>query len=130
MNTIESCRNTALTSTAEELSKQEETGLFQIKASWSKAGIGTCIIVEQSLLAKKKLTLVFDLGCTPIFDQTIPSNHVLISHGHLDHIGGIFGHARAHNAAFNRCVALCEYHISIYAHMHDLGHSSTPILSY
>jgi len=48
------------------------------------------------------MRLVFDLGCTPIYEETIKSNTVIISHGHLDHVGAIFGHARAHNVACSR----------------------------
>lgn len=33
---------------------------------------------------------------TPIFDETMKASHVVLSHAHLDHLGGIFGHARAH----------------------------------
>eukprot|EP00557_Chaetoceros_sp_GSL56_P006772 CAMPEP_0176493448 /NCGR_PEP_ID=MMETSP0200_2-20121128/9554_1 /TAXON_ID=947934 /ORGANISM="Chaetoceros sp., Strain GSL56" /LENGTH=378 /DNA_ID=CAMNT_0017891111 /DNA_START=137 /DNA_END=1273 /DNA_ORIENTATION=- len=74
---------------------------FEVKACWSKAGIGTSILLQQkSDNDSKGFKLVFDLGCTPIFEQTISSNAVVISHGHVDHFGGIFSHARAHNMQF------------------------------
>jgi ribonuclease BN (tRNA processing enzyme) len=77
----------------------EKNPSFKLKSIWSKAGIGTCSIFEYvtSLQSTKNFTVVFDLGSTPIFDETIPVNHVILSHGHLDHIGGIFSHARAHS---------------------------------
>jgi ribonuclease BN (tRNA processing enzyme) len=73
---------------------------FKLKSIWSKAGIGTCSIFEyeSSLFpSAKNFKVVFDLGSTPIFDETISANHIVLSHGHLDHIGGIFSHARAHS---------------------------------
>jgi hypothetical protein len=39
---------------------------------------------------------VLDLGATPIFEESIRASTVFISHGHLDHVGAIFSHARAH----------------------------------
>jgi len=68
---------------------------FHVKSSWSKAGIGTCFVLEDN--TNKKFNVVFDLGCTPIFDKTMKANHVILSHVHLDHFGAIFGHARAHS---------------------------------
>lgn len=76
------------------------TSSFKLKSIWSKAGIGTCSIFEyesSSFPSTKNFKVVFDLGSTPIFDETISANHIILSHGHLDHIGGIFSHARAHS---------------------------------
>ena len=36
-------------------------------------------------------------GSTPIFDQTMTIQNVVLSHGHIDHFGGIFSHARAYS---------------------------------
>jgi ribonuclease Z len=40
--------------------------------------------------------MVLDLGATPIYAESIRASTVFISHGHLDHVGAIFSHARAH----------------------------------
>lgn len=44
--------------------------------------------------------LVFDMGATPIFDDAIPAKYVFLTHGHVDHIGAVFSHARAHAVSF------------------------------
>lgn len=36
------------------------------------------------------------MGATPCFDDAIPAKYVFVSHGHVDHVGGMFSHARAH----------------------------------
>ena len=83
---------------------------WDILSSWSKAGIGTSIVFE---LKKKPITTIindknnqsskksspriaFDMGSTPCFDDAIPAKYVFVSHGHVDHVGGLFSHARAH----------------------------------
>ena len=43
--------------------------------------------------------IAFDMGSTPVIDAAIPAKHVFLSHGHVDHSGGIFSHARAHSVA-------------------------------
>ena len=74
---------------------------------WSKAGVGTSIVLElkhhplssssaSSLLSSTSPRIVFDIGATPNFDLAIPAKYVFISHGHIDHIGALFSHARAH----------------------------------
>ena len=40
---------------------------------------------------------IFLFYSTPIFDHTIGASAVVLSHGHIDHFGGIFSHARAHS---------------------------------
>ena len=45
-----------------------------------------------------------DLGATPAFGESMPAAVVLLSHGHIDHIGAIFSHARAHTLSFNSSV--------------------------
>ncbi len=80
---------------------------LQVVACWSKAGIGTCIVLDYkiqqpqpreaaiSCSSSRGCRLVLDLGATPCFAEAITADVVLISHGHLDHIGAIFSHARA-----------------------------------
>ena len=73
---------------------------FRPVACWSKAGIGTCIVLEYKNEKKnnendKGARVTLDLGATPCFTEALSSDVVLISHGHLDHIGAIFSHARA-----------------------------------
>jgi len=70
--------------------------MFDVKACWSQAGVGTSFVLEERAENNKGFNIVFDLGCTPVFDQSIKSNTVILSHGHIDHFGGIFSHARAH----------------------------------
>lgn len=87
---------------------------WNILSSWSKAGIGTSIVLElkkpsdgggapssqqhQSSSSSKKQSprIVFDIGATPCFDDAIYAKYVFISHGHVDHVGALFSHARAH----------------------------------
>eukprot|EP00521_Asterionellopsis_glacialis_P007181 CAMPEP_0195289526 /NCGR_PEP_ID=MMETSP0707-20130614/5766_1 /TAXON_ID=33640 /ORGANISM="Asterionellopsis glacialis, Strain CCMP134" /LENGTH=436 /DNA_ID=CAMNT_0040349543 /DNA_START=126 /DNA_END=1433 /DNA_ORIENTATION=+ len=100
---------------------------FKIVSCWSKAGVGTSIVLDYcnsptagadgKQVNQKKVShpkdkdkektklnrsprlprIVFDLGATPCFDDAISSGVVLISHGHMDHIGAIFSHARAYS---------------------------------
>jgi len=58
---------------------------FSISASWSSAGVGTCIVVDLNEMGNQKIA--FDMGSTPIFDHAVKASYVFISHGHLDHIG-------------------------------------------
>mmetsp|Transcript_15448 Transcript_15448/g.18290 ORF Transcript_15448/g.18290 Transcript_15448/m.18290 type:complete len:153 (+) Transcript_15448:189-647(+) len=60
---------------------------------WSKAGCSTCIYVHYS----KKLKLLFDIGRVELesfTEEIFACKHVFISHGHLDHSGAAFSHAR------------------------------------
>ena len=79
----------------------QESKYYRILSAWSCAGIGTSIVIETSSSSNKRKSksfrLVFDIGATPNFPDTIPAAHVLISHTHIDHIGAIFNHARAHS---------------------------------
>ena len=84
---------------------------WRVHSAWSKAGVGTSIVLEvrsppptkssaaTSLDARKKKMpiIAFDMGSTPVFDAAIPAKHVFLSHGHVDHVGGVFSHARAHS---------------------------------
>lgn len=98
--------HTILTS---ERSKAMASSHWNIISSWSKAGIGTSIVLElnnkssSSGLEHRSTTrthrIVFDMGATSAFEEAIPARHVFISHGHLDHIGALFSHARAHAVA-------------------------------
>lgn len=85
---------------------------WQVHSTWSKAGVGTNIVLElrppPSNLVTKTSTqatnksmprIAFDMGSTPIFDAAIPAKYVFLSHGHVDHSGGVFSHARAHSVA-------------------------------
>lgn len=76
---------------------------------WSKAGVGTSIVLElkhlpplssSSSSSSSTPRVVFDIGATPNFDLAIPAKHVFISHGHIDHIGALFSHARAHAVSY------------------------------
>lgn len=81
---------------------------WNILSSWSKAGIGTSIVLElkkptdggassqPSSSKKQSPRIVFDIGATPCFDDAIYAKYIFISHGHVDHVGALFSHARAH----------------------------------
>lgn len=68
---------------------------FRIVNCWSKAGIGTSIVLAYEH-PKNGPKIVLDLGATPAFDHAIHASVVLLTHGHVDHVGAIFSHARAH----------------------------------
>ena len=83
-------------------------------SAWSKAGIGTSVVLElksppsggdatnpstaKSTGAGQRV--VFDIGATPSIDDAIPARYVFLSHGHVDHVGALFGHARAHAVTY------------------------------
>jgi ribonuclease BN (tRNA processing enzyme) len=76
---------------------------FRIVNGWSKAGVGTSIVLTYSALGGKKRNtpfIAFDLGATPAYLDAIRASCVLLTHGHMDHIGAIFSHARAHKLTF------------------------------
>lgn len=58
---------------------------FHLSASWSRAGVGTCMVINMNKIGNQRIA--FDIGSTPIFDEAISAKYVFISHGHLDHIG-------------------------------------------
>ena len=58
---------------------------FRLASAWSKAGEGTCIVINLDEIGKH--CIAFDIGATPIFDRSVAAAFVFISHGHLDHIG-------------------------------------------
>jgi glyoxylase-like metal-dependent hydrolase (beta-lactamase superfamily II) len=82
---------------------------WKVHSAWSKAGIGTNIVLELrvppstacnvDVSIKKMPRIAFDMGSTPVFDAAIPAKHIFLSHGHIDHVGGVFSHARAHAVA-------------------------------
>ena len=91
---------------------------WNIISSWSKAGIGTSIVLElnnnlrspgsepnHNNSSTKTHRIVFDMGATPSFEDAISAKYVFVSHGHLDHVGALFGHARAHAVAFGGAAA-------------------------
>ncbi len=49
--------------------------------------IGYSVAGEETVVAVPHLDVCFDLGKAP--DQIIPINHVLLTHGHMDHAAGI-----------------------------------------
>jgi len=86
---------------------------WNIQSTWSKAGIGTSIVIELKKLptttsnhtqqpkkSKSSPRIAFDIGCTPCFDDSIPAKYIFISHGHIDHVGALFSHARAHSVSY------------------------------
>ncbi|KAL3776795.1 hypothetical protein HJC23_011924 [Cyclotella cryptica] len=81
---------------------------WKILSAWSKAGIGTNVVLELLPLSavgpgRKKMKslprIAFDMGATPCFDDAIPAKYVFLSHGHIDHVGAVFSHARAHSVS-------------------------------
>jgi ribonuclease Z len=49
--------------------------------------IGYSVAAEETVVAIPQLDVCFDVGKAP--DQIIPINHVLLTHGHMDHAAGI-----------------------------------------
>jgi ribonuclease Z len=49
--------------------------------------IGYSVAGEETVVAMPQLDVCFDIGKAP--DQIIPINHVLLTHGHIDHAAGI-----------------------------------------
>ena len=79
------------TSIVLELKSPTESSSSSSSSSW-----GDAILHRQPHQAKPGPRVVFDLGATPCFDDAIPAEYVFLSHGHIDHVGALFSHARAH----------------------------------
>lgn len=77
--------------------------------------MGTSIVLEYNPGngSKKRPRIVLDLGATSIYEDSIRANTILITHGHLDHVGAIFSHARAHSVA-------CSGYVRVYLIENDL----------
>lgn len=54
--------------------------------AWSLSGIETCVVLKSD-----DLKIAFDMGYS--IPQSISCANVFISHGHMDHIGGVTNHA-------------------------------------
>lgn len=78
--------------------------LFRVKSAWSKAGVGTSIVLQpqdtDGNVCKPSTRVVFDIGSTPAIADAFPASTVIVSHGHVDHVGSMFSHARAHSVAY------------------------------
>jgi len=78
--------------------------LFRVKSAWSKAGVGTSIVLQpqdaEGNAMKPSCRVVFDIGSTPTMADAFPASTVVVSHGHVDHVGGMFSHARAHSVEY------------------------------
>jgi ribonuclease BN (tRNA processing enzyme) len=63
---------------------------------WSKAGIGTSIVLSCDGEGKNNAgsRIALDMGTTPAFGDCMSASVVLLTHGHVDHVGAIFSHAR------------------------------------
>lgn len=82
-------------------------GSLELVSCWSKAGVGTSIVLEYRGAGKKRPRILLDCGATPNYGEGIRASTVLISHSHLDHVGAIFSHARAHSVICSGCV-VCD----------------------
>jgi ribonuclease BN (tRNA processing enzyme) len=87
---------------------------FRLHSCWSKAGLGTSIILEfsphqdqhpsgrsqsgsSSINNKPGPRIALDLGATPCYGESVKAGTVLLTHSHVDHVGAIFAHARAYS---------------------------------
>jgi ribonuclease Z len=62
---------------------------LRITGAWTKAGIASCIKVDGSTKDD-----IFLLDCGVFEPETLLAKTVLISHGHIDHVGACISHAR------------------------------------
>lgn len=66
-------------------------GGLRVKGAWTKAGLGSCVRMKSE--RDKRIDFLFDCG---IFDESCSSSTIImITHGHVDHIGGCISHARS-----------------------------------
>lgn len=93
---------------------------------WSISGLETCVVVKAE--HDKKLAVAFDLGYTT--RPSIRCQHVFISHGHMDHVSGLFQHATKRNL-YNLPPAVYYVPPDLVETLHKIGEllytlSSTP----
>ncbi|XP_014770828.1 uncharacterized protein LOC106869555 [Octopus bimaculoides] len=67
-------------------------GKYQVHA-WSLSGLETSVVVQT--VEDKSLSVAFDIGYAT--RASVRCKHVFISHGHLDHVSGLFQHATKRN---------------------------------
>lgn len=101
--------------------------MLKVSGAWTKAGIASCVRVQGST---KRDDFLFDCGF--LNSETILSNYVFISHGHIDHVGSCISHARARGLSGT----VAEYYVphDIVKHLEDakkafekLDNSSIPM---
>eukprot|EP01038_Epipyxis_sp_PR26KG_P010091 gene10091-13563_t len=84
--------------------------LLRITGAWTKAGVSSCVKVEG--IHRKEDVILLDCG---FYDtETLSAKIVLVSHGHMDHVGACISHARAR--------ALSASPATYYVPMHILEH--------
>jgi Predicted exonuclease of the beta-lactamase fold involved in RNA processing len=64
--------------------------VLRITGCWTKAGISSCVLVQDSISGNELL-----LDCGYFSPETLKAGVVLVTHGHIDHIGSCIAHARA-----------------------------------
>jgi ribonuclease Z len=81
---------TVTSSSASIATRISREPIMKIVGAWTKAGIASCVQVQ---VPSSKLDILLDCGaCDP---STFTAQKVFISHGHMDHAGACFNHARA-----------------------------------
>ncbi len=68
--------------------------------------IGYSVAGEETVIAVPQLDVCFDMGKAP--DQVIPINHILLTHGHMDHSAG-FAYYLSQSEQTPSAIALAVY---------------------